>query len=570
MRAGLWPTAALLVGLVACTAPGGSGPPGGTKSAEVLDRVDPAEAAEAVRKCLAAGCDPTPGAPTTSEGTELASLYGPAHEPLWTDATGRLRPAARQALALLSDARSEGLDLADYRIEALSAASSALDGAAVGAASRALAGFDVALSRAVLRYFRHVHLGRVDAGAVGFRLDAQAEAHDFGALLRSALGADRIDDALSDLRPAIPQYDALRAALPKYRSVADHTDEEIPPAPGPVRVGDSYVGIAALHRRLVALGDLPADAPPPAADAYGGALVEGVKRFQVRHGLAPDGVLGAATLAALRVPLAWRVRQIELALERLRWLPDFGEGRLVAINIPMFRLFAWDAMPPGGPPAIAMDVIVGRALRTETPVFAEPMREVIFQPYWNVPRSILLDEILPALDKDSGYLRARNMEIVREQGDSAEPVADTPANVALLRQGGLRLRQRPGPENALGLVKFVFPNEEDVYLHATPAPELFSRSRRDFSHGCVRVEEPVTLAEWVLKDQPGWTRQEVLAAMAGPPSRRVALAAPIQVVLFYTTAAVMPDDGSLHFAQDIYGNDARLDGALAARVPGSP
>jgi murein L,D-transpeptidase YcbB/YkuD len=198
------------------------------------------------------------------------------------------------------------------------------------------------------------------------------------------------------------------------------------------------------------------------------------------------------------------------------------------------------------------------------------MREVIFQPYWNVPRSILLDEILPALDKDSGYLRARNMEIVREQGDSAEPVADTPANVALLRQGGLRLRQRPGPENALGLVKFVFPNEEDVYLHATPAPELFSRSRRDFSHGCVRVEEPVTLAEWVLKDQPGWTRQEVLAAMAGPPSRRVALAAPIQVVLFYTTAAVMPDDGSLHFAQDIYGNDARLDGALAARVPGSP
>jgi L,D-transpeptidase YcbB len=209
-----------------------------------------------------------------------------------------------------------------------------------------------------------------------------------------------------------------------------------------------------------------------------------------------------------------------------------------------------------------MGVIVGRALNTQTPVFLEQMREVIFRPYWNVPRSIARNEIIPRLERDPEYLRRQNMEIVRGPGDAAPAVADTPENLALLRQGVLRVRQRPGPTNSLGLIKFVFPNEENVYMHGTPAQELFGQSRRDFSHGCVRVQDPVALAQWALAEQPEWTRERILAAMTDSRSLSVKLLRPIQVILFYTTAAVMPEDGSIHFADDIYLQDAKLDRAL--------
>jgi murein L,D-transpeptidase YcbB/YkuD len=198
---------------------------------------------------------------------------------------------------------------------------------------------------------------------------------------------------------------------------------------------ESYAGLGVLSRQLAALGDLLAGMPAPAGStAYEGTLAEGVKRFQVRHGLESDGVLGKRTQAALRIPLAWRVRQIELALERLRWLPHLGDERLVAINIPMFRLWAWDSIPPSGVPSLGMDVIVGRALSTQTPVFVEQLREVIFRPYWNIPRLIARHEILPILERDPDYLRRQNMEIVRGPGDDAQAVAGTAENLALLRQ----------------------------------------------------------------------------------------------------------------------------------------
>jgi murein L,D-transpeptidase YcbB/YkuD len=204
---------------------------------------------------------------------------------------------------------------------------------------------------------------------------------------------------------------------------------------------------------------------------------------------------------------------------------------------------------------------VGRALSTQTPVFAAEMRSVIFRPYWNVPQSILLHETLPALRRSPGYLRRNDMEIVA----GSTVVAPTPGNLELLRRGRLQLRQRPGPANALGLIKFDFPNVHDIYMHDTPATALFSRSRRDFSHGCVRVEDPVRLAEWVLAGDPAWTRDEILAAMHGSRTFEVKLPRPVQVLMFYLTAMVRPEDGSLRFAEDIYRHDARLDQALAGR-----
>jgi len=328
-----------------------------------------------------------------------------------------------------------------------------------------------------------------------------------------------------------------------------------------------YPGVAGLHRLLLLLGDLPPEAPAPATAArYQGAVVEGAKRFQARHGLEPDGVLGPRTMAALRVPLAWRVRQIELALERLRWLPDLGNERLIVLNIPMFRLWAWTTIPADGAPTFGMDVIVGRALTTQTPIFVEQMREVIFRPYWNVPTSILRNEVLPAIRRDPHYLQREEMEIVRGAGDDARIIQATPEAIDGLARGGLRLRQRPGARNALGLIKFVFPNQENVYMHGTPARHLFARSRRDFSHGCVRLADPVSLAEWALEERPGWNRSAILAAIEGSQSIHVQLPRPVQVILFYTTAAVMPEDGTVRFAEDIYRHDRRLDQALVARA----
>jgi murein L,D-transpeptidase YcbB/YkuD len=417
----------------------------------------------------------------------------------------------------------------------------------------------------MLRFVRHLHMGRVDPSTVGFRLIGSTERPDFATLLRASVNAGRLTESVAMLKPAFVQYEALREALIRYKrhaaepGFALHSDT-------PVRPGQPLTGLDALHRKLVATGDLPANTQaPPASGIYEGALVDGIRRFQSRHGLPADGVIGKATSAALAVPLSRRVRQIELALERLRWLPRLDDRRLVAVNIPMFRLLAWETVAEENEPLLGMGVIVGRARKTQTPVLLAEMREVIFRPYWNVPQSIVRKEILPMLARDPGYLEREDMEILSGPGENGGPVEPTAGNLARLKRGALRLRQRPGPRNALGLVKFVFPNEADVYLHATPAAQLFNESRRDFSHGCVRVEDAVALAEWALNDDAQWTRDRILSAMTGTQTFSVRLERPIQVLLFYTTAAVVPEDGTIHFAEDIYGHDVTLDRALGHR-----
>jgi murein L,D-transpeptidase YcbB/YkuD len=229
-------------------------------------------------------------------------------------------------------------------------------------------------------------------------------------------------------------------------------------------------------------------------------------------------------------------------MERLRWLPDRDSDRLIGVNIPMFRLWAIQ----GDSPAFTSEVIVGRAVRTRTPVFVDALERIIFRPFWNVPPSIVRNEIGPAMRRDPDYLRKHNMEIVGEGS-------------------GLRIRQRPGPSNSLGLIKFEFPNGDNVYMHGTPAQQLFGRPRRDFSHGCIRVADPVALATWVLSTEEGWTRDRIVAAMNGKDTSSVTLARPIRVVLFYVTALLLPEDGTIHFAEDIYHHDIALDRALRQR-----
>jgi len=497
------------------------------------------------------------GRVTDAERAWLAELYAAPAVPVWLDSTARPSADAGDAIERLEHADRDGLDPAEYRGAAMAVAARDLPPGDAAAAAQ----FEFDLSLAVLRYLHDLHAGRVDPRAVGFRIDRPADV-DLAGVLRDAVASHALAAAVADLSPHVNQYSSLLGALARYRALAQEPSANARlPLPDLVRPGDPLRAAAALYARLVALGDLPADVPTPAGRTYAPVLVEGVVHFQIRHGLTPDGVIGPRTREALSVPLAWRVRQIEMALERLRWLPPLGNGPVIALNIPMFHLWGWDRVPSDAP-TLSLNAIVGEAFTTETPVFVNDMRYIVFRPYWNVPPSILRREMLPAIARDARVLEREHLEIVRGDGDATTVVPTTPASLRDLSQGTLRLRQRPGPDNALGLIKFVFPNDANVYMHGTPTPELFARSRRDFSHGCIRVEDPIALAAWALRGRDDWTPDAIAAATAGADDVRVDLALPIRVVIFYTTAAVIPEDGTVHFADDIYRLDAALDAAL--------
>jgi murein L,D-transpeptidase YcbB/YkuD len=502
----------------------------------------------------------------TAERADIERLYGESWAPLWVDEAGAPTPASADAIAAMRTALEDGLDTLDYSGARLDSAATGL-GTASPRHPAEVGGFDLAMSTAVLRYMGDLHTGRVDPRKIGFKLDAPVDRHDEPELLRTALADGDLTQVLLTQRPSLPMYSKIKEALAQYRTMADSATDSVPAVSASIKPGDTWAGVATLYKRLHFLGDL-ADSTPALVDStsYDSVLVAGVKRFQDRHGLEPDGVIGKGTVAAINVPISQRVRQLALSLERLRWIPDLEGERFVVVNIPTFHLWAFDSLSIAGVPSLDMNVIVGRnTLDTQTPVFVEQMRFVIFRPYWNVPPGILRSETLPAIRKDpEGYLARNDMEIVQGQGDDAKPVAPTPENIALLAKGQLRVRQRPGPRNSLGLVKFMFPNDENVYLHSTPAQELFNRNKRDFSHGCVRVELPVDLGMWVLRDVPGWDREKIVNAMRGGKPTRVNLPRPLQVILFYTTA-IAGLDGRPQFFEDVYGHDAKLEKALGSR-----
>jgi murein L,D-transpeptidase YcbB/YkuD len=294
-------------------------------------------------------------------------------------------------------------------------------------------------------------------------------------------------------------------------------------------------------------------------------LIAALARFQSRHGLDADGILGRQTVRALTTPIEARVRQIELSLERLRWLPPKLESPPIIVNIPQFRLFAFRTTRDDAKDILQMDVIVGSAFRgRQTPVFAADMRYVVLHPYWDVPRSILVKELLPAIQANPAWLADNGYEMVLGQSDEAIPQPVDASHVKLLAQGKLRLRQKPGPMNALGEVKFIFPNRYNVYLHDTPARNLFAKSRRAFSHGCIRVSDPMALLAHVLRDDPEWASDRLAESMRGSSPVRVPLRRPIRVFIVYGTA-LATEAGQTLFFEDIYDQDAPLSALLALR-----
>jgi L,D-transpeptidase YcbB len=488
----------------------------------------------------------------------LRSLYeARGNRPLWVDGDGMPTPQAWAMLAEFGRADDRGLYAGDY------AADWPEDFLALRHDPVALAHFDLALSLQSMRLALHLHRGRVDPQQLRFELALAPKPLDLPALVEQLAGADEPSAVLTGLEPPFPPYRRLRAALMRYRELAAlHEDVVLPELPTRVlEPGDAWTGAAPLATLLVQLGDLPADAldafTPVLEGRYDGALVEGVERFQRRHGLQVDGRIGARSLAELRTPISQRILQIELALERWRWVPVDALPPIV-VNIPEFRL---RAIGPDARVALAMDVVVGAAFQRQTPIFVEYLRTVVFRPYWHVPLSIVRRDLVPRLERDPGYLARNGYELVGGDGGTLGSAGTLEA----LRSGRVGLRQRPGSGNALGQVKFLFPNSHSVYMHDTPATGLFARARRDLSSGCVRLQAPAALAEWVLRNEPGWTPERIRAAMEGPPDNvAVNLTTPIPVHLVYVTA-VAPEGGDVHFFADIYGHDATLERALAAR-----
>lgn len=486
---------------------------------------------------------------------------------LWLSPEGRPTTQAHRLLHALDQAALKGLAGEDYRAAGLIVRAAELEaGSATSERSQTLAGFERDLSSAVLRYARHLHQGRVDPRRLGFALDAAPKQLDAAALLDLLSTSADPAARLAEVEPPYRGYRRLQTHLAHYLALAASEDwPALPPLPARVlEPGEPYAGAAALARRLTLLGDLDPEAPPAqptaAEPVYDPPLVAAMERFQRRHGLLVDGRLGARTMAELEVPPSLRARQIELSLERWRWVPIGLRQPPIVVNIPEFRLRAFDA---AGSVALEMPVVVGAAFQRQTPIFAEQLRSVVFRPYWNVPLSILRRDLLPRLAKDPDYFERQGFELI---GGGSQSL--TPDVLEDLRRGRRGLRQKPGPANALGRVKFLFPNAHAVYLHDTPATGLFARARRDLSSGCIRVQAPEALAEWVLRQQPEWTAARIRAAMDGArDDQAVAVTPPIPVFLVYVTA-VAPEGGDLLFFEDIYGHDATLARALLAARSG--
>ncbi|HEY3569279.1 MAG TPA: L,D-transpeptidase family protein [Thermoanaerobaculia bacterium] len=448
------------------------------------------------------------------------------HAPAWIDDKG-LRPEADELIAALADAPADGLDPERYRLADLR---QRLAQARSAPAPGDLAEIDLRLTDAFLGFAADLYNGAVNPDLLYSDCRIDLPETDLAAALESALTGGHLRQAIAALAPPHAGYKALKTALAQYRALTARGGWPAVPEGPPLKPGDRGERVAALRARLEASGELaPNASPAEARDLFDAPLQAALVKFQDQHGLDADGKLGKGTLAALNVPAGQRVRQIEINLDRWRWLPrDLGE-RYIMVNIAGFHL----DLIENGQPALSMKVVAGKPT-TRTPMFSGRMTNVVLNPYWNVPPDIARKEVLPKIAREPGYAEKEGLEV-----------------------RGTEVRQRPGPKNALGRVKFLFPNRFNVYLHDTPSRSLFSRTVRGFSHGCIRIEKPVELAEYLLQDDPKWTPEKIAATINKGRETWITIPRPLPVHLVYWTAWV-DDAGTLQLRDDLYGRDKPL------------
>ncbi|MHB8765281.1 MAG: L,D-transpeptidase family protein [Deferrisomatales bacterium] len=479
------------------------------------------------------------------------------HRPLWVGPAG-VRPEASRLVEALQGVAAHGLDPLDYHLTPIVAR-------LADEAPAALAELDLLLTDAYLRYATEVRTGRAGARPVEAEWLAELERDEPLAEAEVALAEGRFPALLAGLPPQDARYRRLQEALAHLRAAAAAGGWRPLPPGGVVKFWDQDPQVPLLRARLRASGDLP-DGAPDEGQLLGPELAAALRGFQARHGLKPDAALGPVTRAALDVPMAERIRQVALNLERWRWMPRPLEGRAVFVNMAGFEVEVFEQ----GRPVLAMRSIVGRDYR-QTPVFRKDMTYLVFNPFWNVPPSLAVQDLLPQVRRNPGYLAKEGIRVFSDWSARAEEV--DPATIRWERLGKNRfpykLRQDPGPRNSLGRIKFMLPNRFNVYLHDTPHRHLFEKTVRTFSSGCVRLEQPFDLAEYLLRGHPGWDRAAIEAAVESGETKVVWLRRPIPVYFLYWTAWV-DDAGVLQFRDDVYDRDRDLVRALArGRFPSS-
>jgi L,D-transpeptidase YcbB len=501
--------------------------------------------------------------------TEVAKLYElNSYSLVWVQ-NGRVRPQGLAVIELLQNANAKGLDPEDYD-------GSRWQGRLLKLGQKNhdqkpseedLVSFDTALTVSAMRYIRAIHCGRVNPKEFKFQLDMGGEQLPLAEFIQTqVVNAGDPAAEIQKLEPPFLGYRKLLALLPVYEGYAKQVEEpKLPTVTKTVRPGQPYAGVVPLGRFLQTIGDIPASAQlNPNATIYDGALVEGVKHYQDRHGETPTGNLDTRTVNELNTPPWVRIRQIKLTLERWRWLPHSFPQPPVVVNLPEYRV---RAMNPDGTVAFYKNVIIGKAYGHKSPVFEKEIQYVVFRPYWDVTPSIQRNEIVPHIQKDPNYIAKNNFEVVTPKGELVTDNQVSPEVLEGIKSLHLMVRQKPGDTNSLGLVKIIFPNPDNVYLHGTDAPGLFSQDVRDFSHGCIRVEKPEDLVAWVLRNNPGWDLERVKATMNGEKNNlQVNLVTRIPVLIVYGSATVN-EENQIRFFDDIYGYDAELDKALATEHP---
>ena len=487
-------------------------------------------------RLLGAKSRESPASMPSASARLVNDFYAPcAYSPAWI-LHGIVTTSALQMVQAFKSVAERGLDPGDYP-SSMTIPEGTMNMAPESIAE--FARFELQLSIGAILLAKDLRCGRIDPHILHADLPENCAVFQWNEFAWNVSRSSDPAVQFDSLEPSAPGYLRTRNALRQYLLLGHTKQPTLLPLRATIRPGQTSDNIIAVRTILLETGDLTPNDDSHTA-VYDDPLVKSIRSFQAHHGLPSDGLLTAETYKQLAVPMQDRFAQLGLTLERWRWIQRSFPEPPIVVNIPEFRVRAYDRDLRV---ALSMKVIVGGAYHRKTPVFENQISSVIFRPYWNVPPGIQHNEIEPAMRRDAGYLQKHGYEIVHGPGNNT------------------RIRQRPGDQNALGLIKFSLPNVHDVYLHGTPAQSLFEKTRRDFSHGCIRLEDPEALAEWVLRLNSGWTRQRIETAMHGSESLSVSVAHPIPVLIVYATAFAA-EDSAVYFLPDIYQEDVELLSAL--------
>ncbi len=521
----------------------------------------------------------------------LPNLYQENNSLYWIRSNGPT-PQAYEMIEIIRNSEDEALNPDDYNLEEIESTLERVEQNDNDAED--LAELELLLTNSFLTYAHDIHYGRVRAEQINLDLQSTERPVNLSELLITATSADQVEETLSSLLPKYPMYGKLKISLKEYKEIAANGGWQGVPYGDKFKKGARGSRVVALRERLKVTGEL--DDSTPNSEVFDETLDIAVKKYQQRNGLYVDGVVGKSTIEALNVPVSERISQIELTMERWRLLPQYLGSRYILVNIANYHLYGIE----NNNNAIDMRIVVGKP-QWNTPMFSEEMTHIVMNPYWNIPPSIFKDDIAPRIKGDPEYLSKRGIDavglqaperiVVEEETETvevAENVEGTTENtevgepqlseaeiqnkeaqeqyISQVLSGKYRLRQNPGPGNPLGQIKFLFPNKHAVYLHDTPNRGFFKRAQRNFSHGCIRVERPVDLAEFVLEPNQEWTEGRIKSSINSRKTKTVHLNQTIPVYILYFTSWV-DDQGNVNFHKDIYGLDQTLLNTLRATRP---